>query len=241
LARLQTARRAERTRLSPIPLALPDSAGVISEYVSKEILASAGIKFPRGRLTRSAEEAAEASANIGFPVALKAQSSALAHKSDVGGVVLNVSGREAAVRAFEDIAARAQARSIRLDGILVEAMAEPGAELIVGARRDPAWGPVLLVGTGGVLADVFQDVRLMPPDIAPSAARKELLRLKGAALLTGFRGAPPVDLDALAGLIAAVGQVMLSNPRILEIDLNPVVARPDGVKALDALMVLGAA
>ena len=129
-----------------------------------------------------------------------------------------------------------------MDGVLVEKMSGKGLEMIVGARRDPAWGPVTLVGFGGVQAEVLKDFRLLPPDLSPSEIHEELLKLKSAKLLTGFRGSPPVDLDALCGMVSELGALMMAQPRILEVDLNPVVVRAagQGLDILDALILLDA-
>ena len=128
---------------------------------------------------------------------------------------------------------------IVLDGVLVEAMGARGVELIVGARNDPEWGPVILVGFGGVKAEMLQDVRLLPADLTHEAIVAELRKLKQGALLDGFRGSPALDVDAVAELIAGLGRVLAGTPAIREIDLNPVIVYPEGegVVALDALML----
>ncbi len=141
---------------------------------------------------------------IGYPVVLKAQAAALAHKSDAGGVALNIADDGGARRRM----ARACRRALRqeqpgltLDGMLVEAMAAKGVELIVGARRDPEWGPVVMVGLGGIWTEALGDVRLMPADLAHEQIVAEIDKLKGARLLHGLRGAPPVDIAAIADVV----------------------------------------
>ena len=132
---------------------------------------------------------------IGFPVVLKAQALALPHKSDVGGVILGIADGAAlrvAWQRLHDNLARAKP-GLALDGVLVETMAPPGIELIVGARRDPEWGPIVMIGLGGVWTEALKDVRLMSPDLDEDAILIELSKLKGAALLAGMRGAPPAD------------------------------------------------
>jgi acyl-CoA synthetase (NDP forming) len=126
---------------------------------------------------------------------------------------------------------------LALDGVLVEAMAEGGLELIVGARRDPGWGPVVLVGLGGIWTEALDDVRLMPPDLARERVIEEIGRLKGARLLHGLRGAAPVDVAAIADVVTRVGALMRARAEITEIDINPLMAYPKGVLALDALIV----
>jgi acyl-CoA synthetase (NDP forming) len=171
---------------------------------------------------------------------MKAQAATLSHKSDAGGVALNLAGADAVraawARMHADVARYDAA--IRLDGVLIEAMGAPGIELIVGAKNDPDWGPALLVGFGGVTAEVMKDVRLIAPDLTEDAIVAELRKLKGARLFDGFRGAPKADLGAAARLIATLGRIMRAEPRIAELDLNPVIAGEKGAVALDALMML---
>jgi hypothetical protein len=126
-----------------------------------------------------------------------------------------------------------------LDGALVEAMGPRGLELVVGAKRDAEWGPVVLVGLGGIWIEVLKDVRLIPADMTEADIVVELRRLKAAALLDGVRGSEGVDVDAIAKAVAAIGAQMRANPQITEIDVNPLVAYPDRVLALDALVVCG--
>ena len=127
---------------------------------------------------------------------------------------------------------------LKLDGVLVEHMGGTGTELIIGARNVRGWGPTVLVGFGGVQAELLKDVRLLPPDLPVDGIVRELLRLRGAALLTGFRGSAPLDVLAVARIITRLGALMLANPTIAEIDLNPVVVytKGEGAVALDALM-----
>jgi acyl-CoA synthetase (NDP forming) len=126
---------------------------------------------------------------------------------------------------------------LALDGILVEAMAAKGVEMIVGARRDPDWGPVVLVGLGGIWTEALGDARLMPADLSREQIVAEINKLKGARLLHGLRGAPPVDVAAVADVVIKIAALMLARPDIREIDINPLIAYPQGVLALDALIV----
>jgi acyl-CoA synthetase (NDP forming) len=123
--------------------------------------------------------------------------------------------------------------------MLVEIMAAPGLEMIVGARRDPNWGPVVLVGLGGVWTEALGDVRLLPPNLSLNMILAEIAKLKGAALLRGTRGFPALDCAAVANTVALVGQLMLARPELAEIDINPLIVYPKdrGVIAVDALLV----
>ncbi|MDB5569442.1 MAG: acyl-CoA synthetase forming [Hyphomicrobiales bacterium] len=217
--------------------------GAQPEWLGKEALRALGVKTPDGGLARNVDEAVAMAARVGFPVAMKAQAAKLAHKTEAGGVLLNVAD-EAAVRTawktLQDNVARAQP-GLALDGVLVEKMSKKGLELVVGAKRDPRWGPVVVVGLGGVLIEALGDVRLLPPDLSEADIVAELRQLKTAKLLDGFRGTPAVDVEAVARTAAQIGRLMSANPQIVEVDINPLVAHPkgEGVTALDALIVLG--
>jgi acyl-CoA synthetase (NDP forming) len=130
-------------------------------------------------------------------------------------------------------------RGVALEGVLVERMVEPGLEMIVGARRDPNWGPVVMVGLGGVWVEALNDVRLMPADLPKTHVVEEIHRLKGAALLRGVRGRPPADVEALADIVMRVGAAIRSRAEIVEIEINPLVVRAAGIVAVDALIVGG--
>jgi len=225
-----------------VALELPAEAGVVPEYQSKAILRAVGVPFPEGALATTVDEAVAAAEGLGFRVALKAQSSLLAHKTEAGGVILNVASRDDVEAAWIKMLASVEryAPGLKLDGVLVERMSGKGVEMILGAKRDALWGPVLLVGFGGVQAEVIKDYRVMAPDLSVSEIEAEILRLRGAPLLTGFRGAEPAAIGALAETAAKLGQLMLYEARIAEIDLNPVIVRSDGITALDALMSLDA-
>jgi len=204
-------------------------------------LAPLGIPFPQGVFCKSPDEAIEAAARIGYPVALKAQSAALSHKSDAGGVVLNLRDEGELRAGWDKLHSNVAAydASLALDGVLLEGMGKRGVELIIGAKSDPEWGPVILAGFGGITAEILQDIRLFTPDLAIEAIKRELLLLKQAALLQGYRGSPALDIDSVAQIIATLGRILTAEPSIREIDLNPVIVYPNGMGAvaLDALML----
>jgi acyl-CoA synthetase (NDP forming) len=224
----------------PIAVALP-MGGVIPEYRAKGILAPLGVPFPEGGFAATLGEAKAVAARIGYPVVLKAQASALSHKSDAGGVLLNIDDDAALAAAWDTLFANVLAydAAIVLDGGLVEAMGGRGIELIVGAKSDPEWGPVILIGFGGVTAELMQDVRLLPHDLPHDAVVAELRALNSGALLDGYRGSPALDIDAVADIIVALGRLLAGTPAIREIDLNPIVVYPKGhgAVALDALIL----
>lgn len=229
--------------LDAAPLAgLPGAGSTVPEYRSKELLGEHGIPFPPFALVKTVDEAARAAARLGYPVVLKAQSATLPHKSDAGGVIVGPANEQELDKAWDRLAENlAVSRpGLQLDGVLVEAMAARGVELIVGARNDPHWGPVILVGFGGVAAELLRDVRLLPPDLGREAIIAEINKLRLAPLLNGFRGAPDMDIGAVADIIRKLGQLVAATPAIREIDLNPVIVYPagQGAMALDALISL---
>ena len=227
------------------PLAVPGLAaetGVIPEFKAKALLGPLGIPFPKGTFAASADAAVAAADALGYPVAMKAQAAALSHKSDAGGVILNLADGVAVRAAWERMhtSVAAYSAAIQLDGVLIEGMGARGVEMIVGAKNDPEWGPVLLAGFGGVTAEILGDVRLLAADMTAEAVIAELMKLKSAAILAGYRGAPALDVPALADLIVTLGQILRGEPSIREVDLNPVILHPkgQGVVALDALMLV---
>lgn len=228
----------------PVPFAglAPLEPGSQPEWAGKALLAAIGVAVPQGGLASSLEEAAAIADRIGYPVVVKAQAAALLHKTEAGGVITGVADRDGLARAWDQVHANvARARpELALDGILVEQQARQGVELMIGARRDPDWGPLLLAGLGGVWAEALADVRTMAPTLAPDDIARELLALKGAAILRGFRGGPALDVAAAAQAAAGLGRLMLTRREILEIEVNPLVVHPEGegVTALDALVIV---
>jgi len=227
--------RAETPALSSYKIA---ATGALTEYQGKALLAMLGIAVPESALARDPDDASEIAERLGYPVALKAQAAALAHKSDAGGVVLNIAEHAALMRAWDNVAAdvgKAQP-DLALDGMLVESMAPPGLELVVGARREPSWGPILTIGLGGIWIEALHDIRILPADIDRDGIIEELQKLKGAALLRGGRGTPAADLDAVADCVLRLGAIMRGERRMTEIEINPLRVYAKGVLALDVLM-----
>ena len=260
MAALAAAARAlmERGRLvpgahTPSP-ALPDAvlarlaggAGVLTEYDSKMLLHAYGVPAAPCILVQDQGGLAAAAGSLGFPLALKIQSAAIPHKTEAGGVQLGITTLSGLQQAYADILANAAhyAPSALVTGVLVERMAPPGTEVIVGILRDPDFGPVLMVGAGGIATELLQDTayRLCPVDEATATAMLHTLRT--APLLTGFRGRPPCDVPALARLIAHVSRLAdAGRDAIAEIELNPVIVHPSGqgCTVADALITLAPA
>ncbi len=233
----------ERVAGTPAPFAgLPKfGKGPQPEWLGKKVLAAAGIRVPNGDLARTPDEAAAVAAKIGYPAALKAQAAALSHKTEAGGVALNLTD-EPALRAAWDAMMRSVKRAapdVALDGALVETMSSKGIELMVGAKRDPGWGTVLLVGLGGIWVEALGDVQLLPGNAGEAQIVEALGRLRAKKLLAGVRGAPPCDIDAVVKTVMAIGRLMRTVPAIIEIDVNPLMVHAEGrgATALDALIV----
>ena len=219
---------------------LPDKAkkilaktksGMLVGKPAFDLLAAMGVPVPACTEAAEAKQAADAAARMGGPVAMKISSGELSHKSDAGGVILNVEGRAArtAANSLADVIEKHKVQG----KILVQKMAAPGVELIVGARRDPSFGPVVLVGMGGVFVEVMRDTVLRVAPVNKKQAEDMLHGLAGSALLTGARGRKPVDLKAVAAVITAVAGLMAADDRIAELDINPLIAAPDGCTAVD--------
>lgn len=214
-------------------------AGNVAEYKSKEIMKQLNIPIPRGELAISVEDALKIANEISYPVVLKAQSNKLAHKTDAGGVILNIKNNDELKKAFIKMNESIKEKmGIKLDGILIEPMEKLGAEIVIGARRDLKWGAVILVGLGGIWIEILKDVCLITPELGERAIVEAISSLKSSALLKGARGTQAVDLKAIAQTVIKIADLISSNERIMEVEINPLVAKPSGVVALDALMVL---
>jgi acyl-CoA synthetase (NDP forming) len=213
---------------------------ILTEVESKQLLEEAGIPTARARLATSRDAAVQAARDIGFPVVLKVVSPQITHKTDVGGVKLDLKSPEEVAAAFDEImtAARRAAPDATVDGVSVQQMARPGIEVIVGVSTDPQFGPVIMFGLGGVLVEVLKDVSFRIIPIAPRDARQMIREIKGFPLLEGYRGQDPADLAALESLLLRVSEFVEQQPEVSELDLNPVFAYKDGALAVDARIVL---
>jgi acetate---CoA ligase (ADP-forming) len=235
---------AERKVTPARAVSIPEiGKGVQPEWLGKKVLAALGMQVPAGELARSADAAIAIADRVGYPVAMKAQAAKLSHKTEAGGVVLGVGDADAVRRTWTALHENVERAlpGMKLDGVLVEAMSPRGLELVVGARRDPRWGPVIMIGLGGIWVEALGDVRLMPADLTEDEIVAEIGKLKTAKLLHGFRNAAPVDIKAVAAAAAALGRLMRARGDIIEVDVNPLMvhAAGDGATALDALIVTG--
>ncbi|MDE2581116.1 MAG: acetate--CoA ligase family protein, partial [Rhodospirillales bacterium] len=212
----------------------------LTEREAKAALALYGVPVVGERLARSADEAVAAAGVLGHPVALKVESPDLPHKTEAGVIRLGLADAAAVRSAFNEIMARAAAvvPAPRVNGVLVQPMVPAGVELVVGARVDPLFGPLVVVGLGGILVEVLADTALALAPVSISEARAMLGRLRGARLLDGFRGAPAVDRTRLAEVIVAVSRFVADHrDAIAELDVNPLIGAGERIVAVDALIV----
>ena len=224
----------------PAPLAsvcLP--AATPTEADAKRLLAESGIESAPETACGTETEAADAASRFGGKVVMKILSPDILHKSEIGGVLLGVKGADAARAGFRTLMGRAQlaAPSARIDGVLVAKQLEGGVECILGIQRDPVFGPVAVIGIGGIFVEILQDVALHRCPFGPESAERMIRSLRAAPILLGARGRPPADIKALAAMLARLSQwAAAAGDRLQSVDLNPVLAMPDGAYALDAVI-----
>lgn len=227
---------------TPIETARSEGRTTLTETESKELLAGVGIETPPGEVVESADRAIDVAESLGYPVVVKVASSAVQHKSewaDGAGVALGLDSPTAVRSAAERIFEAAAAQDIEA-AVLVEQAAdiERGTEVIVGGLRNDSFGPVVLVGLGGVFTEIFEDTNHRLAPIDKTEARAAIEELQAATLLRGYRGRAAADLDNLAETVYAVGDLVVEHDTIEEIDVNPVLAGPDRAVALDGLVTL---
>ena len=210
----------------------PEAKTVCSEY---------GIPVPRFKVASDPEEAVDFAEEIGYPVVLKVVSPDVIHKSDVGGVLLNVMDADGVREGFKRIldTVRGHVPDARIIGVLVEEMAPKGvAEVIVGAIKDPQFGQTLMFGLGGVFVEVLKDVTFRIAPIDEEEAMEMIKEIKAYPILTGYRGQPPADVKTIARIIAKASDLVMENPRVKEMDLNPIIVYEKGAKTVDARIIL---
>ncbi|TVM33728.1 acetate--CoA ligase family protein [Oceanidesulfovibrio marinus] len=231
-----------------LELAIPEKTEAtgrrtLSEFESASILREYGVRTPEGSVVDTPEAAAKTADSLGYPVVMKIASADIAHKSDMGGVALNIKSADEAREAFERIMgnARTHAPDARVDGVYIQKMLPPGVEVIIGVNSDPQFGPAVLVGLGGIFVEIFRDTSLRPAPFGKDEARRMLKRLKAFPLFNGYRGQEALDVEALAETIAGVARLAAERRNeIVELDINPVFVygKGKGICAADALVVV---
>jgi acyl-CoA synthetase (NDP forming) len=238
-AALALGRRADRIAnpplgVSPLPQQTRASATVPTDYFGvRQLLAEAGVQFAEARSAESDDGAAAAASAIGYPVVLKALGAA--HKSDAGGVRLAIASEAQLKDAFREMQARLRPTSFSVEK---EAAAGSGVELLIGVKRDRSFGPVALVGLGGISAELFRDLAVALAPVSVEHAIALIRSLRGADLLLGYRGRPRLDVDAAARTLSALSQLAAARPEIAEVEINPLLVLEGGVLALDARLTI---
>jgi len=209
----------------------PEAMAVCMDY---------GIPVPKFRLARTPEEALGFAEEVGYPLVLKIVSPQIVHKSDVGGVVAGIRTREEVGAAYRKILAsvKEKAPDAKVIGILLEAMAAPATEVIIGSTKDAQFGPVLMFGLGGIFVEVLKDVTFRVAPITQSDAMEMITEVKGYQVLKGQRGQPAADVNKLVDILLRVSDLLVDHPEIKELDLNPVIVYADGAKTVDARIIL---
>jgi acyl-CoA synthetase (NDP forming) len=207
---------------------------ILTEHEAKKLLAKYGIPVTEERLAGSADEAFDIAIGLGMPVAMKISSPDIPHKSDVGGVALNVR-REEVKTTYNEIISRIKkaAPNANIEGILVQQMAPVGHEIIVGLKKDAQFGHALMFGLGGIFVEVYKDVTFRVVPIDKSDALSMISEIKGYPILKGIRGKMPVDIDAIARVLVSVSD-MAEKENIIELDINPLIVGESGAVAVDA-------
>ncbi|HET8746641.1 MAG TPA: acetate--CoA ligase family protein [Ramlibacter sp.] len=226
-----------RERAAALLAASPNAT--LTEREGKEVLAAYGVPVVRDVLTQSADEAAAAARELGFPVVLKVESPDIPHKTEAGVIRLGVKTEEEVRKAFDEVMRNAQAVSppARISGVLVQPMVPQGTEIMVGARVDPQFGPMVVVGLGGIFVELLKDTSVRLAPVGPREARRMLGELKAQRALQGFRGTEPVDLERLAEAIARISELAADQrEHIAELDVNPLICAGTRIIAVDALI-----
>jgi acyl-CoA synthetase (NDP forming) len=230
----------ENTQRATRALIAEANVGTLTEREAKQVLALYGVPVVGEQLTSNAEDAVNAAASLGYPVVLKVESPDLPHKTEAGVIRLNLRDADEVRAGYQAVMANASAVSPppRINGVLVQPMVPQGIEMVVGARIDPLFGPLIVVGFGGILVELLQDTALAPAPVTPADALALLQQLKGERLLRGFRGMPGVELDKLADVISRVSRFAADHRDVIsELDVNPLICAGGRITAVDALIV----
>ena len=211
--------------------------GWLTVAEARAVLDAVGINLNAGRVVVSAAEARAAADGIGYPVAVTVASTGIVHKSDVGGVHLNLATADEVAKAYQAVSSLTEGTDARLDGALVGAM-EDGIELFLGVDRDASFGPLIGFGLGGTSVEVLDDVAFRLAPLTDRDAHDQVRSIRGWKLLAGHRGAPPVDAEAIEDLLARISALVVAVDGIAELDINPFFARPDGVVATDVRILI---
>ncbi len=212
----------------------------LTETEAKAVCMDYGIPVARSELAENEEEALKLAEKIGFPVVLKIVSPDIIHKSDVGGVIVNLKNAKEVGNAYKQILSNVKKHdaNAKIIGMLVQEMAPASTEVIVGSIKDPQFGPALMFGLGGVFVEVLKDVTFRIAPVNEEEAREMIEEVKAYPLLKGYRGSPPADINAIVKIILATSKLVMEHEEIKELDLNPIMVYEKGAKAVDARIIL---
>jgi acetyl-CoA synthetase (ADP-forming) len=210
------------------------------EVEAKSVCMEYGIPVTKFRLAKSEAEAVKVAEEMGYPVVLKIVSPDILHKSDVGGVMLNLENAKEVRKAYKQIMenVKKHKKNAEILGVLVQEMAPPSTEVIVGAIKDPQFGHALMFGLGGVFVEILKDVTFRIVPITEDEAREMISEVKAYPLLKGYRGTPPADIEAIVQILLKTSRLVSENPEIKELDLNPIMVYEKGAKTVDARIIL---
>ncbi len=220
--------------------AVSEKRDILTEIEAKQILQKEGIQCTDTRLSKTVKEAVSLSEEMGYPVVLKVSSVDITHKSDAGGVKVNLGNRAGVEKAFTDIMSSAEEKfpKAKIEGVSVQPMARPGIEVILGMTRDPNFGPVLMFGLGGVMVEILKDVAFKIVPLDRKDAHDMIREIKGYRILEGYRGQEPADTEYLEEIIMKFSDFINRSPEIKELDMNPVFAYKDSAVVVDARIIL---
>jgi acyl-CoA synthetase (NDP forming) len=217
-----------------------EGRSALLETEAKAICAEYGISVNKFSLAKTEKEAAKQAEEIGYPIVMKIVSQDIIHKSDAGGVLVNLKSAEEVEVGFKKIMENAKKYKVdaRIEGILIQKMAPQGTEVIVGAVKDPQFGQTVMFGLGGIFVELLKDVNFRVAPLTLQDGKDMITSLKAFPLLNGYRGQKPADLEALAEILVNVSRLVMDHPEIKELDLNPIMAYPKGAKTVDARIIL---
>ena len=217
-----------------------DGRKILLENEAKSVCMEYGIPVAKFKLAKSEVEAVKAAEEIGYPIVLKVVSPDIVHKSDVGGVILNLKNSRDVQSAYKQILKNVKVKKeeAKILGVLVQEMAPPSTEVIVGTIKDPQFGHALMFGLGGVFVEVLKDVTFKIAPVTEAEAREMITEVKAYPLLRGYRNMPPADIDAIVHILLNTSRLVMENPKIKELDLNPIIVYEKGAKTVDARIIL---
>jgi acyl-CoA synthetase (NDP forming) len=221
-------------------VAAAEERGFLLEHEAKTLCGLYGMPVTKITVARTEDEAVEAAEETGYPIVLKIVSPQVLHKSDAGGVLVNIGDAESIREGYKKILSNVKAHvpDAEITGILVQEMAPNGTEVIIGSTRDPTFGPTIMFGLGGIFVEILKDVSFRLAPITRSDAEEMIREIKAYKILEGARGMPPADQEAIAEILLATSRMLMECPEIKELDMNPVLVYEEGARIVDARVIL---